>query len=160
MDPITLASTVFVLLSPFITEAGKAFAGRVGDAAFEQAKHLYQVIHSRFAKEADGGKSSKVLESFSADPEEYGTNFQNKLLPLLQNDPDFAKALEQIVKSGPPLGPRQEILARDTAQVLRNRMINTTREGKQVIDAAGGAHVEDNLMSMGPRPSNEEKYQD
>src|SRR5579863_314928 len=158
MDPITLASTVFVILSPFITEVGKEIADKVGDTAFNQAKHLYQAIRSHFAKAMDGGSANRALDNFTAEPnKEYGDNFQNKLLPLLQSDPNFVKELEQIVKSGPPLSPSQAIHARDNAQVLRNRMINTTGIGKQDIFAEGGSVVTDNLMSMSQREPEDER---
>src|SRR5215469_6825774 len=102
MDPAaltTLASQVVAILAPFmpfLSTATNAVATKVGEDAYEEAKYLYGVIHTRFAKEADNGKSSKVLQNFTEDPKEYTPNLENKLLQLLQADPNFAYSLSQI----------------------------------------------------------------
>ena len=107
MDPLTLtalASQVVGILAPlmpFFNKATDAFANKVGEDVYEQGKHLYDAIHARFAKEVDNGKSSKVLQNFSEDPKEYAPNLENKLLLLLQADPNFATTLSQIIKPGP-----------------------------------------------------------
>ena len=102
MDPATLASLALTILSPYIAEVGKEFATKVGDAAFEQAKRLYDAIHARFAKVApkDEGRASDALETFKKDPDNAAT-VETKLVRILQDDPDFARELSQIVQSGP-----------------------------------------------------------
>ncbi len=98
MDPFTLtaltalASQVVRILAPlipFFNKATNAVANKVGEDVYEQGKHLYDTIHARFAKEADDGKASKVLQNFSQDPKEYAPNLENKLLLLLQADPNL-----------------------------------------------------------------------
>src|SRR5438270_11843610 len=126
MDPITLTGLALTILSPYIAKVGEGFATRVGDEVFEQGKRLYKAIRDRFTQHPDGGKASTVLENFTKDPEEYSSNFENKLLPLLQQDAEFAETLKKIIESGPPLSPQQQIIARDNAQVLSNRMSNIT----------------------------------
>ena len=107
MDPSTLTTlagqivAILAPLMPFFSNATDAVATKVGEDVYEQVKHLYGVIHTRFAKEADNGKSSKVLQNFAEDPKEYAANLENKLLQLLQADPNFASTLSQIITTGP-----------------------------------------------------------
>ncbi len=107
MDPSTLTTlagqivAILAPLMPFFSNATDAVATKVGEDVYEQVKHLYDAIHTRFAKEADNGKSSKVLQNFAEDPKEYAANLENKLLQLIQSDPNFATTLSQIIKTGP-----------------------------------------------------------
>src|SRR2546425_129285 len=136
MDPFTLtaltalASQVVGILAPlipFFNKATDAVANKVGEDIYEQGKHLYDVIHARFAKEADDGKSSKVLQNFTEDPKEYSPNLENKLLLLLQADPSFATTLSQIIKTG----PLQEMNFADDASVEDTHMDNELGQGTQ-----------------------------
>jgi hypothetical protein len=136
MDPFTLtaltalASQVVGILAPlipFFNKATDAVANKVGEDVYEQGKHLYDTIHARFAKEADDGKASKVLQNFSQDPKEYAPNLENKLLLLLQADPNFATTLSQIIKTG----PLQEMNFADDASVEDTHQNNELGQGTQ-----------------------------
>jgi histone deacetylase complex regulatory component SIN3 len=152
MDPVTLAGLAIMTLSPYIAEVGKEFATKAGDAAFEQAKRLYDAIHARFAKEApkDEGRASEALEAFKKDSDNAAT-VQAKLARILQDDPDFAHELGQIIQSGPrqsftvrrdsraidtdittvDSGSQQEILVEDNSQIEGTRLIVGSGEAQK-----------------------------
>lgn len=140
-----LTTQAITLLTPFAAKVEEAVAGKVGDAAFEQGRRLYGAIRSRFAKEPDNGKTSKVLVNFVDDPEEYTINLENKLRTLLQDDPDFAHILSQIVESG----PRQSIEIGDNAVAEGNSMKNRLSKGSQSMRAGHGSHLSENTMEVG-----------
>jgi hypothetical protein len=148
LDAATIAaltSQTITILTPFAAKAEEAFAGKVGEAAFEQGKRLYEAIRSRFAKEPDHGKSSKVLDNFTADPDEYTINLENKLLTLLQADPDFARILSQILQSG----PIQSIEIGDDAIAEGNSMKNRLGKGSQTMRGGRGSRLSHNTQEMG-----------
>src|SRR5436305_11018348 len=91
MDPATLAVVVVTALSPFIAKAGEGFATKVGEAAFEQSKRLYDAIRARFTEEADKGNDTPVdvLENYQRKPAVYSNTLQTVLIPLLEDDPAF-----------------------------------------------------------------------
>jgi len=117
VNPATLASLALTILSPYIAEVGKEFATKVGDTEFEQAKLLNTAIHALFAKAApkDEGRARDALETFKKDPDKAAT-VQTKLVCILQDNPDFARELSQIVQSVPTqiLTVRRHSCATDT----------------------------------------------
>jgi hypothetical protein len=141
MDPsalTTLATQVVAILAPlvpFLSTAANAIAPKVGEDAYAEVKHLYGVIHTRFDKEADDGKSSKVLQNFAEDPEEYAPNLENKLLQVLQADPSFANTLNQIIKTG----PLQEMIFGDESSIEDTHQTNEQEQGTQSMK--GGKSV-------------------
>ncbi len=156
MDPFALtaltalASQVVGILAPlmpFFNKATDAVANKVGEDVYEQGKHLYDVIHARFAKEADNGKSSKVLQNFTEDPKEYTPNLENKLLQLLQTDPNFASTLSQIIKTG----PFQEMNFGDDASVEDVHQDNERGQGTQRMKAGESAKFKNVSQNIGPR---------
>ncbi len=140
-----LTTQAITMLTPFAAKVEEAVAGKVGDAAFEQGKRLYEAIRSRFAKEPDSGKTSKVLANFVDDPDEYTINLENKLHTLLQDDPDFAHILSQIVESG----PKQSIEIGDNAVAKGNSMKNRLSKGSQSMKGGNSSLFDGNTMEMG-----------
>src|SRR5579864_4804447 len=156
MDPFALtaltalASQVVGILAPlipFFTKATDAVANKVGEDVYEQVKHLYGVIHTRFAKEADNGKSSKVLQNFAEDPKEYAPNLENKLLLLLQADPNFANTLSQIIKTG----PLQEMNFGDDASLEDVHQDIERGQGTQSMEAGERARFKNVTQNVGPK---------
>jgi hypothetical protein len=148
MDPsalTTLAAQIVAILAPFVpffSTAANAIATKVGEDAYEEAKHLYGAIHTRFAKEADNGKSSKVLQNFAEDPKEYAPNLESKLLQVLQADPNFAATLNQIIKTG----PLQEMTFGDESSIEDTHQTNEQEQGTQSMK--GGKSVTFNNVSQ------------
>ena len=146
MDPITLAGLVMTALSPYIAKVSEEFATKVGDAAFDQAQHLYQTIRARFAKEPDAGKASKQLEEFKQDPDVADT-VQMKLVRILQSDPAFAETLKEIVQSG----PRQILTVRGFSSAKATDFSNTTSSGAQEADVEDHSTIEGTRFHIGPK---------
>ena len=153
MDPsalTTLASQIVAILAPlapFFSNATNAVATKVGEDAYAEAKHLYEIIHSRFAEEADNGKFSKVLQNFTEDPKDYGPNLENKLLLLLQADPNFATTLSQIYHSG----PIQSIKAGQDAKFANTNFCNESERGTQTIEVGDRPNFSGTTFSIGPK---------
>ena len=153
MDPsalTTLATQVVAILAPlvpFLSTATNAVATKAGEDAYEEAKHLYGVIHTRFAEESDDGKSSKVLRNFSEDPEEYAPNLENKLLQVLQADPNFANALSQIMSTG----PLQEMIFAEDVSVEDAHQDNEQGKGTQRIVGGPRNELKNLSQHIGPK---------
>ena len=149
MDPLTitaLTTQAIAILTPFVGKMQEAIANKAGEAVFERGKHMYEVVQARFAKEADGGKTSKVLENFASDPKEYQINLRNNLLTLLETDPNFANMLSQIVHSGS--GPIQQIEIGDYSVVEGNQMKNSIQRGAQTIHGGDGTAIKENIFEI------------
>ncbi len=150
MDPITLAALtalatkVVGILTPFFSKAGEAFASKFGDAAYQEAQHLYQIVHDRFAKEPDNGRANKALQNFADDPQTYDTVLKNMLLPILQSDSHFADALTAITQKGP-----LQILEIGTGSTAKGtQMENTAGQGVQIARAGDHSILENNIFKI------------
>lgn len=150
MDPITLAALtalatkVVGILTPFFSKAGEAFASKFGEAAYQEAGHLYQIVHDRFAKEPDNGRASKALQNFADDPQTYDTVLKNMLLPILQSDSHFADALTAITQKGP-----LQILEIGTGSTAKGtQMENTAGQGVQIARAGDHSTLENNIFKI------------
>lgn len=148
MDAAALTSLVIGIITPllpYLSSAGTAIAGKVGEAVYEEGKHLFEAMRTRFAKEADGGKASLALDTFVSDPD-YRSVVEKKLFSILQADPDFAQQLHQIIKSG----PRQSLTIEEEAEARHIRMTNTLGTGTQDITGGKRAKIEDVEMNIKP----------
>jgi hypothetical protein len=147
MDPFTLAlaSQAMAFLTPYLTKAGEEFASKVGDAAFEQCKRLYDAVRTRFTKETpiDGGTASRALDSLAKDPDMAST-VETKLARILQTDPDFANTLKQILRSG----PLQSIEVGDDSTAEGNQMKNREGEGTQTMRGGNRSTLRNNSMEI------------
>ncbi len=146
MDAVTLTTQVMTILTPvlpYLTSAGTAIAGKIGEDTYQQAKKLYETIRTRFAKEPDDGKASKALQAFVDDPDLSGS-IEIKLQRLIQSDPHFANTLHQIILTG----PRQSLTADEDAEVRRIRMTNTAGSGDQDIKGGKRSKIEDVEMNI------------
>jgi hypothetical protein len=141
-----LVTQVMTILTPFVGKVEEAIASKTGEAIFDRGKRIYEAIHTRFSKEADGGKANKVLENFADDPEEYKVNLQNKLLTLIKSDQNFADTLYQIIHSSP--GPTQHIEVGDSSIVEGNQMIISAREGLQTMRGGNDTTLRDNTFEI------------
>ncbi len=150
MDPITLttvATQVVAILTPLFSKVGEAIATKFGEDAYEESKHLYEVVRDRFAKKDDGGSASKALQNFVDEPKVYGNVFKEMLLPLLHNDPNFADTLSVILHSG----PIQRITVGADAKVEQTHISNELGQGTQTIEAGDRSTISDVSMNIGPK---------
>ena len=146
MDATTLANQVMTALAPilpYLSSAVTAIASKAGEDVYQQGKKLYEAVRARFAKEPDD-KASKALQAYVDDPD-LASSVEIKLLRLIQNDPDFANMLHQILQAH--AGPRQVIDLSDRARASENVMKNTQGKGFQGIRASGDAVAEKNTMT-------------
>jgi hypothetical protein len=157
MDPITItmattiATQAIQILTPLFSKASEAFASKFGEDAYQASKHLYQIVQDHFAKQNDGGKASKILQNFADDPEEYRPNLENKLIPLLQADPEFAKQLSQTLQTG----PIQDMDFAEDATVEDTHMNNELGQGSQKMKAGNRANFKNVSMNIGPKKEEE-----
>jgi hypothetical protein len=150
MDPITLtmvATQVVTILTPFFSKVGESIATKFGEDAYEASKHLYEVVHDRFAKKVDGGRASRALQNFADDPQLYGNVFEEILLPSLQADPGFANTINQILNTG----PIQRIVVGVDAKVADTHMSNDLGQGIQTIEGGDRSTFSDVSMNIGPK---------
>jgi hypothetical protein len=142
-----LAVQVVNILIPFFSKVSEGLANRIGEGIFDESKHLYEAIHARFSREPDGGKASMLLQNFATDPEEYSSNLEKKLAAVLQTDPDFARALQQILQSG----PIQTMQFGDESFIKNTQMNNALGRGTQQMTGGDKTIFEGVSMDIGPR---------
>lgn len=146
MDAATLTNQVMITLTPalpYLSSAGTAIAGKIGEDTYQQAKKLYETIRARFAKEPDNGKASKALQAFTDDPDLSGS-IEIKLFRLIQNDPTFADILLQIIHTS----PQQSLTVEEEAEARRIHMTNTFGKGNQDIQGGKRSKIEDVDMNI------------
>ncbi len=150
MDPLTLgvlASQVVAILTPFFSKVGEAIATKFGEDAYEESKHLYEVVHDRFVKKDDDGRASKALQNFTDDPQLYGEALEKSLLPVLQADPHFADTINHILQSG----PIQRIKVGIDARVENTQMSNELGLGEQSIEGGDRSTFSGISLNIGPK---------
>jgi len=150
MDPITLtmvATQVVAVLTPFFSKIGEAIATKFGEDAYEESKHLYQVVRDRFAKKDVDGRASRALQNFADDPQLYGNVFKKMLLPLLEADPNFAETINLILHTG----PIQRITVGVNAKVEDTHISNELGLGTQTIEGGDRSTFSDVSMNIGPK---------
>ena len=150
MDPITLtmvATQVVGILAAFFSKVGESIATKFGEDAYEESKHLYEVVRDRFAKKDEGDRASRALQNFADDPQLYGNVFKEMLLPLLQADPKFADTINQILHTG----PIQRITVGANAKVEDTHMSNELGQGSQTIEGGDGSTFSGISMNIGPK---------
>ena len=150
MDPLTLgilASQVVAILTPFFSKVGEAIATKFGEDAYEESKHLYEVVRDRFVKKDDNGRASKALQNFTGEPELYGEALEKTLLPVLQADPHFADTIHYILQSGPV----QRIKVGLNARVENAQLSNELGLGEQIIEGGDGSTFSGISLNIGAK---------
>jgi hypothetical protein len=114
MDPATLATTTVTCLAPFLTEAGKAVAKRVGDAATDKTVQLYNFLKTKLTSPG----ASEALTKLEKTPDETDrqTLFRSTLKDLLIDDPQLCDELAALLKELAP----ETVGVAQTANVLGN----------------------------------------
>jgi hypothetical protein len=159
VDFITLANQVIIALTPFLhflssagASVGTSIVTKLGEDIYdkgkEQGKRLYQAVKVRIEEEkaVDNGKANKALQNFLEDPDDYADVFRKKLALLLQTDPSFARALDQMLQQSVAL--RQVILLGENAIAEGNEQSNTLGFGEQRMQLEKGAKAVNNKQNI------------
>jgi hypothetical protein len=100
IDPATLAAAVVTLLSPYLVEAAKAGAKKIGEATVGGAGKLYQTLKTRLT----GPVEEKALAKLEAAPEKPDAQAALRLFleERLAADPDLRAELARLVEEVRP----------------------------------------------------------
>lgn len=159
MDFLTLAMNVMHALAPLAPfllgiggGIGTGIVGKIGenigDDVYSEGKQLYQIVEERFDKEKaiDHGSANRSLQNFLEEPETYQEIFKQKLLPLLQDDPNFADRLTRALDASPAL---QQIIRGGYGAILRqNEQSNNLGVGTQINEVGDYGLSEGNKQSI------------
>ncbi len=97
MDPATLATAVTSLLAPYLAKAGGAILERATDALPDQVAHLWNAVTSHFEGKPAAAAAATDLAKNASDEDQQAA-FALQLKMALKNDPDFAAAVQDLVK--------------------------------------------------------------
>jgi hypothetical protein len=134
LDQIAAEVTTLVApFAPFLIEAGKEIADKVGDATWKQAQHLWKKF---FSSEEAKSKLTPALQLVSTDTKDpaYRAAFARALLEFLKQRPELAEEIAATLKTDTRV---QEVLASQKGSVEAVRLKMTGR-GKQRVEARGG----------------------
>ena len=100
MDMAQIATTAATLLAPYLVKAGEAAAKKVGEAAWEKVKALYQAIRKKLAADKDD-YAAKTLARLEEQPTNKGRQaaLADVLAEKAQADPAFAQELAKLVQA-------------------------------------------------------------
>ncbi len=101
MDPATLAMTVTSFLAPYLAKAGGAILDRATAALPDEAGHLWDAITKHFEGKPAAAAAATDLAQNASDEDQQAA-FALQLKMALKNDPDFAAAVEDLVKKATP----------------------------------------------------------
>jgi poly-gamma-glutamate capsule biosynthesis protein CapA/YwtB (metallophosphatase superfamily) len=97
MDPAMLATTVTSLLAPYLAKAGGAILDRAAAGLPDAASHLWEAVMKRFeGNPAAAGAATDMAKN--ASDQDRQEAFQLQLKMALKNDPEFASAVQELVK--------------------------------------------------------------
>jgi hypothetical protein len=132
-DDPQLVAAVMALLHPFLIEAAKAGAGKVGEATVEGVGKLYTLLSKHFSR---SGTAREALERLKETPQvpEVQTQFREVLEQRLIEDPGFRAELGGLVEF---------LSQRQTAQV--------TGDGNTTIQISGTGNKVGWLQRNGER---------
>lgn len=128
-DPATLATAVVTVLSPYLIEAAKAGAEKIGEAAVGGAGKLYQTLKKRLTKPTE----EEALVQLEAAPEEPDAQAALRLFlkKRLASDPDLVAELTGLVEQARPGVSIQQIA-------------NITGDGNTNVQISGSGNQVDN----------------
>lgn len=98
MDPATLAASVTGLLAPYLAKAGGAILDRAAAGLPEAATKLWDTITKHFEGKPAAAGAATDLASNASDQDRQEA-FQLQLKMALKNDPEFASAVQELVKN-------------------------------------------------------------
>ncbi len=96
MDPATLAAAATSLLAPYLAKAGGAILDRATAALPDQVAHLWDAITKHFEGKPAAAAASDLAQK-PADQDQQAL-FALQLKMAIKDDPDFAAAVEDLMK--------------------------------------------------------------
>ncbi len=97
MDPAFLATSVTSLLAPYLAKAGTAILDRAAAGLPDAAAHLWDTITKHFeGKPAAAAAASDLVQNASDEDQQAAFALQLKM--AIKNDPDFAAAIQELLK--------------------------------------------------------------
>jgi hypothetical protein len=106
MDPVTIATAVITILSPYLKDAGKQILETAGQIGVDKAKGLLGWLKERFAGDP---VATSDLSRFEADPVKFEPVLQSTVTERAQADPQFAAELQKRLDEGPDITVFQRI---------------------------------------------------
>ena len=97
MDPALLATTVTSFLAPYLAKAGGAILDRAAAGLPDAVAHLWDAVTKRFEGNPAAAGAATDLATNASDQDRQDA-FQLQLKMALKNDPDFAAAVQDLVK--------------------------------------------------------------
>lgn len=109
MDIQVTAAAALALLGPYLAKAGGSLAEKIGDAMYTQMQTVYTAIKEKFKGDQT---AEKALTLAAQEPEKkaWHDTLLGILIIKMEEDPAFADAIQQLVKTGEksPEGDRIE----------------------------------------------------
>ncbi|MGE0683105.1 MAG: hypothetical protein AB7P69_19665 [Candidatus Binatia bacterium] len=129
IDPATVAATTVACLTPFLPEAGKAVAKRVGDAATDKTMQLYNFLKTKLT--SPGAKEALTELEKTPNEEDQQTLFRLTLKKALVDDPHFRDELATLLQA---LAPQAGEVTQ-TANVMgnENKVAQVSGSGNTVV---------------------------
>ncbi len=105
MDPATLATAVTGILAPYLAKAGGAILDRAAAGLPDAVSHLWDSVTKHFEGKPAAAAAATDLAKNASDEDQQAA-FALQLKMALKNDPEFASAVEDLVKKagGEPQG--------------------------------------------------------
>ena len=105
MDPVSIAALVggtWTILGPFLKKVGGKLAEKAGEALPDLAGKVWDFVKGKMESKPETHSLPADLEQAPDDQTVQGA-FQYQLKKLLENDEDFARKLEALVKQAGPV---------------------------------------------------------
>jgi hypothetical protein len=136
MNWTPVATAAVSILIPYIQEASKAAAKRIGEALPEKISAIYQAIKNRFERDEDQ-KGLQTLKLFDDDPDTFKSALIKLVAEKAATDPSFGKQLQDFLSEGQDES--------GSIHVSGSGAVATTggvAAGKKGIAAGGDVHIE------------------
>ncbi len=104
MDPAFLATTVTSFLAPYLAKAGTAVLDRATAALPDAAAHLWDTLTQHFEGKPAAAAAATDLAKNASDEDQQAA-FALQLKMAIKNDPEFAAAIQDLMKKS---GAEQE----------------------------------------------------
>jgi hypothetical protein len=97
MDNTEIATAAMAILVSFLSKPAESLAREAGEAAWNKAGELVDAIRSRLVAQEDD-YYQQTMERFEQKPESRQGAMQEVLVELLDEDPQFAQSLSQLIR--------------------------------------------------------------
>lgn len=124
---LEIAAAAVAILSPYLTEAGKSFASKVGDAAFDRVATLLTAIRGKFKGDMN---AEQTLAAFEEQPNDANGKLLTELLAQrAESDEAFARELQEMVENASQDRNVSTFLTQVYGEAKVGQLLNVTRAG-------------------------------